>query len=46
MMIVINNMEMNVTSISMVMNRTDGNVVNVNNMNIIGAGATVIPQWM
>ena len=37
-------MERDVTSTSMVMNRTEINVVDVNNMNIIADGAIVIQQ--
>lgn len=39
-------MERNATRTSMVMNRAESNVVNVNNMNIIGAGVTVMQQGM
>lgn len=39
-------MERDVTSTSMVMNRTEINVVDVNNMNMIADGAIVIQQRM
>ena len=39
-------MERDVTGTSMVMNRTEINVVDVNNMNMIADGAIVIQQRM